>query len=160
MANAVAKRRGQFAFGRACARAALGKHVAIAMGERGMPMWPAGYAGSITHTADRAAAAVVQGGGIGIDLELLADIRSFPELVDRVALPSERDLPAAVVFSAKESVYKCVYPTLRRFLEFTDVELEVAGDRFRVIRGVDGLAVCGRFAVTAAYVATAAWLGE
>jgi 4'-phosphopantetheinyl transferase EntD len=161
VARAVAKRRRELAFGRACARAALGAHIAIGIGPGGAPIWPLGVTGSITHTDDYAAAAVVRSGNIGIDVELLARIAEVPGLAERVALPSERAVPVGVVFSAKESVYKCLYPTAGRFLEFADVELAFDRDGFRVLhaRGyVNAVGVIGRFAVSADRVATVAWL--
>jgi 4'-phosphopantetheinyl transferase EntD len=121
--------------------------------------------GSITHTDDYAAAAVVRAGHIGIDVESLARIAEIENLVERVALPSERDVPVGVVFSAKESVYKCLFqslgPTLGRFLEFADVELAFEHDRFRVLRATgyaNAGGVIGRFAISADRVATVAWL--
>jgi 4'-phosphopantetheinyl transferase EntD len=161
IARAVAKRRREFAFGRACARAALGANISIAVGQGGAPIWPAGATGSITHTDDYAAAAVVRAGTIGIDVESLARIGEIENLVERVALPSERTLPVGVVFSAKESVYKCLYPTAGRFLEFADVELAFDGDHFRVRRATgyaNAGGVIGRFAISADRVATVAWL--
>lgn len=161
VARAAPKRRREFAFGRACARAALGADVAIAVGDRGMPVWPAGSSGSITHTDDYAAAAVVRTGAIGIDLESLAQVARVPDLLATVALPSERAVPAAVLFSAKESVYKCLYPRARRFLEFHDVELAFDIGTFRVVRAAGCAArdVHGAFAVSATHVATVAWCG-
>lgn len=161
VARAVAKRRREFAFGRACARAALGADVAIGVGQGGAPIWPAGVTGSITHTDDYAAAAVVRAGHIGIDVESLARIAEIENLVERVALPSERDVPVGVVFSAKESVYKCLYPTAGRFLEFQDVELAFDGDAFTVIRAAgysarDVSSIRGRFALSATHVASVA----
>lgn len=160
VARAVAKRRREFAFGRACARRALGMDVAILVGQGGAPVWPAGVAGSITHTDDYAAAAVVRTGLIGIDVESLAHAAKVPDLLATVALPSERALPAALVFSAKESVYKCLYPTERRFLEFKDVELAFDGEAFTVLHaaGYDAAGVRGRFAISSTHVATVAVL--
>ncbi|HEX4451740.1 MAG TPA: 4'-phosphopantetheinyl transferase superfamily protein [Kofleriaceae bacterium] len=161
VARAVAKRRREFAFGRACARAALGAEVAIGVGQGGAPIWPAGVTGSITHTDDYAAAAVVRAGHIGIDVELVARIAEVPGLAERVALPSERGVPVGVVFSAKESVYKCLYPTAERFLEFAEVELAFDRDGFRVLRAsgyANASGVIGRFARSADRVATVAWL--
>jgi|HubBroStandDraft_6_1064221.scaffolds.fasta_scaffold56898_3 4'-phosphopantetheinyl transferase EntD len=162
VARAVAKRRREFAFGRACARRALGLDVAIAVGQGGAPMWPEGYAGSITHTDDHAAAAVVRSGLIGIDVESLAHAAQIPELLATVAITEgERAMPAALVFSAKESVYKCLYPTARKFLEFRDVELVFERDAFRVVRadGYDARGVRGRFALSTTHVATVAIAG-
>jgi 4'-phosphopantetheinyl transferase EntD len=159
--RAVAKRRREFAFGRACARAALGAEVAIGVGRGGAPIWPAGVTGSITHTDDYAAAAVVRAGNIGIDVELLARIAEVSGLAERVALPTEREVPVGVVFSAKESVYKCLYPTAGRFLEFADVELAFDRSNFRVLRAsgyANASGVIGKFALSADRVATVAWL--
>jgi enterobactin synthetase component D len=161
VARAVAKRRREFAFGRACARAALGVNVAIGVGQGGAPIWPAGVTGSITHTDDYAAAAVTRTGHIGIDVESLARMDEIEGLASRVALPSERAVPVGVVFSAKESVYKCLFPTARRFLEFADVELAFDRDGFRVLRATgyaNASGVVGRFAMSSDRVATVAWL--
>ena len=156
IARVVAKRRRGFAFGRACARAALGRDVAIAIGQGGAPVWPAGVTGSITHTDEHAAAAVGRA-PIGIDLESLAHAARTPDLLAMVALPSERDQLAALVFSAKESVYKCLYPTGGHFLEFHDVELAYGDGTFTLLRAT-GYAqpVHGRFAITGEHVATVA----
>jgi 4'-phosphopantetheinyl transferase EntD len=164
VARAVAKRRREFAFGRACARAALGMDVAIAVGQGGAPIWPAGYAGSITHTDDYAAAAVVRENLIGIDVESLAHASKIAELAATVAkTDGERAVAPALVFSAKESVYKCLYPTARVFLDFGDVELTFAAGEFRVLRAAgypsrDVAAIRGRFAISATHVATVATL--
>jgi len=153
--RAVPKRRRTFAFGRVCAREALGWNVAILVGQGGAPVWPAGVLGSITHTDDDAAAAIASV-PIGIDLESRAHAARTPDLLAMVALPSERALDAALVFSAKESVYKCLYPTAGQFLDFHDVELAFDGDGFHVIRAgdYDVRGMRGRFAITDALVAT------
>jgi 4'-phosphopantetheinyl transferase EntD len=156
----VAKRRRAFAFGRACARAALRLDVAIPIGKGGAPVWPPGITGSITHT-DEHAAAVIGRIPIGIDLESLANAARTPDLLAMVALPSEREQPAALVFSAKESVYKCLYPTAGHFLDFHDVELAFGDGTFTVLRAA-GYAqpVQGRFAIGADHVATVAIISD
>jgi 4'-phosphopantetheinyl transferase EntD len=142
VARAVAKRRAEYAAGRACARAAI-----AALGgepgpiprdaERGAPVWPAGVVGSITHTDGYRAAAVARTGDIltlGIDAEPHGPL---PEGVLDVILatPAERaalaDLTARhpaihwdrLLFSAKETVYKAWYPYHRRMLGFNEAEL-------------------------------------
>ena len=162
IARVAPRRRRTFAFGRACARRALGREVAIAIGQGGAPCWPAGFAGSITHTDDEAAAAVGTLPAIGIDLESLAHAARTPDLLAMVATERERAHPAALVFSAKESVYKCLYPTGGCFLEFHDVELAFADGTFTVLRadGYDARAVRGRFAIDDAFVATVAVMAD
>ena len=39
-----------------------------------------------------------------------------------------------LVFSAKESVFKCIFPLVRHFLDFHDVELAFVGERNFQIR--------------------------
>jgi 4'-phosphopantetheinyl transferase EntD len=167
--RAVPKRRRELAFGRACARDALAElglgATAIPIGTGGAPGWPPGITGSITHTDDLAAAAVLRTGAfgaLGIDLESLAHAARTPDLLATVARPHEHvDVPhlAAVVFSAKESVYKCLYPGTGRFLDFHDVDLvlDPAGT-FTVARaeGYDARTVRGRWAIAGDLVATVA----
>jgi 4'-phosphopantetheinyl transferase EntD len=130
----------EFALGRTCARDALalldGPRAAIPMGRFRDPVWPFGYVGSITHSHGFCAAAVAkvacEGGniiGIGIDCEPAAPLpNELPGLVcsaDECAwLKSHhlRDVPwDRLFFSAKESVYKALFPTTHRYLEFRDV---------------------------------------
>jgi 4'-phosphopantetheinyl transferase EntD len=94
---------------------------------------------------------------LGIDLESLAHTARVPDLLATVAIASERAHPAALVFSAKESVYKCLYAG--RFLDFHDVELAIEPGTFTVIRaaGYDASAVRGRWAIEGDHVATVAY---
>ena len=155
MANVAPRRLRTFAFGRACARAALGEDIAIPVGQGGQPTWPAGVIGSITHTDDHAAAVVMTAGrSIGIDLESRAHAARTPDLLEMVALPSERGLDAALVFSAKEAVYKCLYPITGTFLEFHDVELAL--EESSLVARAAGHVIQVRFAVDDEHVATVA----
>jgi len=140
--RAVAARRGEFATGRACARAALARlglpPAAIIPGERGAPVWPAGVAGSITHCAGYRAAAVARVfdvASLGLDAEPNEPLPAG--VLDRIALPTERawlpGLAAAVpgvcwdrlLFCAKESVYKAWFPLTGRWLGFGQAAVTV-----------------------------------
>ena len=130
------------------------------MGQGRAPVWRAGVCGSISHTDEHAAAAVGRV-PIGIDLESLANAARTPDLLSMVALPSERDQLAALVFSAKESVYKCLYPTGGHFLEFHDVELAFGDGVFTLLRAAHyPRTVHGRFAIDADHVATVALISD
>jgi 4'-phosphopantetheinyl transferase EntD len=140
--HAAEKRRRDFRAGRACARlalTALGVHdLAIPSGPRREPLWPPGIVGSITHCPGYVAAAVTLREhlpALGIDAEEWgaagSDTESFictPGELDRYrdsAWPCWRTL----VFSAKESLFKALYP-LRHFeLEFLDVEVALEPPR-------------------------------
>lgn len=129
--RAVAKRVREFRAGRACARhaiRALGlEPPAIPVGPDRAPVWPAGVVGSITHSADFAAAVVARRddvAGVGIDAERRDAVR--PELLARICTPAElrwleevpgdgeldADASRALVFSAKECLYKALHPAL------------------------------------------------
>jgi 4'-phosphopantetheinyl transferase EntD len=135
IARAVDSRRREFATGRALARQALGRlgivPVAIPAGEGSEPAWPPGVVGSITHSGGFCAVLVGRSGdyrGVGIDIELSRPpAPDIARLVVSAAEPAEYHHPSwlQTVFSAKESVYKCVYPTHRAFIDFLDVTISL-----------------------------------
>ncbi|MCF7838204.1 MAG: 4'-phosphopantetheinyl transferase superfamily protein, partial [Candidatus Marinimicrobia bacterium] len=102
----------------------------------GGPVWPAGYLGSIAHT--RAWAVAIAGAtdrwrALGIDIEDWRRLQR-PGLAQRILTPEElaawRNLPAerqtrqlALIFSAKEALFKAWHPTLRQPLALRDVAL-------------------------------------
>jgi 4'-phosphopantetheinyl transferase EntD len=106
------------------------------MAEDRAPVWPRGVVGSITHTGDFAAAAVAWAADIaalGIDSEQIIDPAAAHDIAD-VCMVDEATLFRAVdgrsfcefctfVFSAKEAVFKCLFPLTRKFLEFSDVRI-------------------------------------
>ena len=181
VASALETRRQEFSRGRACARHALTRlGVAPApipvLPSRG-PQWPAGIVGSITHTSDLACAAVARSdvvAGLGIDVE--ARDREMRTTLDRfVCTPAEREKqrllpeeidPLRLVFSAKESVHKCVAPLAGITLGFHEVELDidVANQSFsaRVLRRdpvlPDFRLLAGRFVITPRFVMTTAFI--
>jgi len=142
VSRAVAKRRGEFTTGRACARAALAKlgfpPGPILPGPRRAPQWPPGVAGSITHCDGYRAAAVAlvrDVVSVGVDAE---PNDALPDgVLDRISLPQERawlpGLAAAapgvsfdrLLFCAKESVYKAWFPLTGRWLGFEQAEITV-----------------------------------
>jgi 4'-phosphopantetheinyl transferase EntD len=182
MGGAVESRRREFATGRACARRcmiALGMPAsAVARGENREPVWPEGLVGSITHTKGYCAAALAltsAGVTLGIDCEPDGPL---PEgILDRVSTESERRhialLPAAVnwdrlLFSAKESVYKSLWPLVRDWIGFSDAEIRFepeCGDpltgaahrgRFRAeVSSPMQVTIEGRYLVAGGFVMTA-----
>jgi 4'-phosphopantetheinyl transferase EntD len=145
VANAVDKRRREFATGRNCARVALGRlgvpPVPIVRGERGAPVWPAGIVGSITHCDGYRGVAVARDRDVltvGIDAEPNEPLPNG--VLDSVSLAAERTrlalLDAAVpgvcwdrlLFSAKESVYKAWFPITGRWLGFEEADVTIHPD--------------------------------
>jgi enterobactin synthetase component D len=139
--SAVPKRQAQFRAGRYCAMLAIqalhgGSMMLIGRDASGAPLWPDGVVGSITHTDDVAAAAVASAADVlslGIDTERVISESQARDLNGTVAWPAElahartagmtRLEAMTLVFSAKESVFKCLHPRVRRTFDFQDVRL-------------------------------------
>jgi enterobactin synthetase component D / holo-[acyl-carrier protein] synthase len=127
--------------GRACASillAALGsRDTAVGVAPDRAPVWPDGFVGSIAHTDAWLCVAAARRSdvlGVGIDAEaVLADAEAgaVEEVClgpDEVALHGATGLTrgafATVCFSAKEALYKCLFPLVRRVFDFRDVRIE------------------------------------
>ena len=123
--DAVPSRRREFAAGRQCARSALGNlgvpAQAILVGPDREPVWPRGIVGSISHAQGFYCAAVSRSlRSVGLDVEKVD--ASQVELIRDSAMGDEERVMADVlpyfteaassflVFSAKETVYKCLRP--------------------------------------------------
>lgn len=182
--RAVAKRRIEYLAGRTCARAAIravAPHLAsipVGMGESREPLWPEGIVAAITHShgfASAAAARADEVRGIGLDTEHPMTAETARNVARKIAAPGELDALARAtglehaalltrVFSAKESVFKCLYPEVRRYFDFLDAEVvaidEAAGtlavrllvDLTDTLRA--GLVLHGRLVADATHVHT------
>lgn len=133
--RSAARRQAGFVAGRSAAARALrraghddaGRR--LAMDSDGVPIWPIGWRGSISHTDDVAAAvaAPVSATGIlGLDIERIVSetvaAEIAPETVPELRFDgSGLTWPQAVTaaFSAKEALYKALYPETRRFKGFS-----------------------------------------
>jgi 4'-phosphopantetheinyl transferase EntD len=141
--RAVASRRALFALGRAAAREALaqlGVHgVGIGRGEAGEPLWPSGVVGAISHSPDLAVAVAghrAEYAGLGVDVEEPArgPTARAARLICRPsemawADPESGTTRLTMLFSAKEAVFKAVYPIARVWLGFADAELKWRSER-------------------------------
>jgi 4'-phosphopantetheinyl transferase EntD len=138
LAGAVPQRRREFAAGRLCAARALtelGASGPVGRDEKTRePLWPKGVAGSISHTRALAAAAVTRGPMLGIDLEpqlsadALRDVRKLAISDAEWTLLGADAALATALFSAKESLFKCLWPSTRVFLDFPDAQLVAHDD--------------------------------
>jgi len=107
----------------------------ILVNDRGAPVMPAGWTGSVSHKGARAAAIVAPdlGAFVGLDLE-----RAAPPKVDiarRILTPREQAMIApgdgravTLRFAIKEAIYKAIDPYVRRYVGFTEVELDLEGE--------------------------------
>lgn len=139
--NAMPKRRREFTAGRLCSRRALTQfgieNFPLLVGNNKEPVWPAGIAGSISHTEGYCGVAVARKHRIetlGLDVELTwrlsrdcwRQICTRSELAWIDSLPSDkRQENVALLFSAKECLYKCQHPISRTWLDFHDVAVTI-----------------------------------
>lgn len=128
------RRQAGFAAGRQAARdalraAGLREAGCPGIGADGLPDWPEGWLGSISHSDRIAAALVAPRHGarlLGLDVERIvaAEVAAqiAPEILPEHA-PGASGLPPALevtrAFSAKEALYKALYPLTRQFREFS-----------------------------------------
>ena len=179
MDAACLHRRREFAAGRSCARKALLQlgcpSVALPTGSDRLPQWPVGYIGSISHSRDYCWAAVAGSefhASLGIDVEridaveldLAEEICTAEELRWLERLPnSTQQSKLAIIFSAKEALYKAQYPLTRSLFGFDVIQISVQVEsgtfsgRFRedVPPFQRGTVLSGRFNLSEYHVATA-----
>ncbi|MGO9489729.1 MAG: 4'-phosphopantetheinyl transferase family protein [Solirubrobacteraceae bacterium] len=140
LGDAVARRREEFATGRACAREALAGlgigPAPVPSAPDGAPCWPPGVVGSITHCEGYRACAVGRReeiAAVGIDAEpdaplpvgVIGEIALAEELacVARLAGETPGISWDRLLFSAKEALYKAWRPLADRQLGFADATL-------------------------------------
>lgn len=140
--QAIPKRLAEFLAGRILARIAqeaLGHDPAtIAIGENRAPVWPANLTGSISHARGHCACFVQDAayGHVGIDIDLVTKDQALKAILRMVINPTERalldaaplplDLSATLVFSAKETLFKALFPTVERHFGFPSAVLQAA----------------------------------
>lgn len=148
VARAVLSRKREFSTGRLLARKALRTFGlparALERGAQGEALWPAPLVGSISHTKEWCVVAVADSSsvaGIGIDIETdrfrsedakrlilhASEVQAFERIQADVRI---RELLR--IFSAKEAIYKAIYPSMGRYVDFKEVciRTDESGDRF------------------------------
>jgi enterobactin synthetase component D len=149
--RATAKRKIQYLAGRACACRAIERlkpAESVQAPQRdadGCPVWPQGLVGSISHTDAFATAAVAlrsQAIALGVDAEAVMSEEAAAEVAGLVASEDEtrrvaelaslaRPAALTLVFSAKESLFKALYPPTRRPFDYLDCEIARLDSRER-----------------------------
>lgn len=176
VASAGPKRRSDFMGGRACAHASLRELAMdrgpISKGERGVPIWPSGTVGSISHADGLCAAVAARSAtykSLGLDIErngrvttrLEKAIMTVGDLRQLNRGSLDRSTAATLIFSAKEAFYKAQYPISQTFLEFEAVNIELKPNAVEAILqiavpglGPAGTRIRGRFALDGMYIIT------
>lgn len=134
---AVIKRKAEYLAGRIVVKqalSALGLVVAqqqVGIAKDRSPVWPKDIIGSISHTQDFAVCCVIRAAEIsliGVDSELIlsasaarslaAEIHNETELNLMVNAGFTEAVGTSIIFSAKESLYKALYPVVRCYFGF------------------------------------------
>jgi enterobactin synthetase component D len=138
LAGAVPRRRAEYLAGRRCAREALrlltGRPETPGRGGDRAPLWPKGVVGSITHCGTLAVALAGPAHrylGLGVDLEAVFEAEDAAKLAPLIMTEGERrrwgaipdPVVATLTFCTKESLFKALYPVIRRRFYFDAAEL-------------------------------------
>ncbi|MBI6630200.1 4'-phosphopantetheinyl transferase superfamily protein [Pontibaca sp. S1109L] len=141
IARAVPARQREFAAGRDAARRAMAQrglaNSPIPMSSDRAPLWPQGVTGSISHCQSCCLAAIAlrtDARALGLDVE--EDTPLSDDLIAEICTPFERAWLseqstlqarhwAKVIFSAKETAYKCQYTVTRRLFGFDGFEISL-----------------------------------
>lgn len=145
--RASKRTRERFTLGRAASHLAL-QHLGIDQaypilrGQEGEPLWPAGVTGSISHCDPWTVAVVALAShrfSPGIDLENIPKANRIA-ISQLICCDGEPDLLKAdncekhvgLIFSAKEAIYKAIYPLCHRYIGFKEVKMvaHVQEERF------------------------------
>lgn len=162
--NAVQKRKAEYIAGRYCAKQAFEQltkknnsisindfHIGTA--ENRAPIWPNSVCGSITHSKGYAAAAVGLTDvirSVGIDSEKIVEQKTANNIASHILTKDEQlradkgeykndDIADFVtyltlLFSAKESIYKCLFPLVNQFFNFHDAVILIDSNTPGVFR--------------------------
>ncbi|MFT8212033.1 MAG: 4'-phosphopantetheinyl transferase family protein [Symbiopectobacterium sp.] len=143
LARSVLKRSAEFLAGRYLARHVLEKlginQFTLLSGEDRSPVWPENLCGSLSHNKDSVLCAIHRHSdmyrGVGVDVEtLMSDDRAaslWPGIIDEEELQwlQRLDMPfcqaLTLSFSAKESLFKAIYPMVQHYFDFLDAQITV-----------------------------------
>lgn len=146
--RAVAKRKAEYLAGRHLGALLLlqqGVAASIPTGMHRQPVWPDGWVGSISHTDTRAVSCLAPIDRIallGIDLERWFDDSTASQVAANLINAREARLlhsfgawnrALTLVFSAKEALFKAVYPAVGRYFDFDGAELVAVDGRRRLL---------------------------
>lgn len=137
LGDVCGKRLAEFAAGREQARrliaAITGTAEPLLVGDYRQPLWPDGIIGSISHSDDFCAVAVAARESIsdlGIDVEPMGALN--PEVEDVVlteaemtATEGQQSWVRKLIFSIKESNYKCCYHMVKAYIDFKQCEVKL-----------------------------------
>ncbi len=152
MTRWVPKRQHEFLAGRWCVQQCYA-HLGIAANLPGInrdrsPAWPDGVRGSISHCDTLALAVVARDTDVslvGVDVESIAamaqadraldsSIAHQAEIIRLKNFGCDHEQAMTLLFSAKESLYKALYPKVGRYFDYLDAEVDAMESDVLVLR--------------------------
>lgn len=150
--RSVIKRRNEFYAGRWCAAKAFEKLTGMievpGIQENRAPSWPIGYCGSISHSNEWVISCVASKDSyesVGLDIEDSSLLPNSTDWSAQIATNQELEICSvtagddalALIFSAKETLFKAINPLTNVFFDFTDAEVvgrASAGIKLKLLR--------------------------
>jgi enterobactin synthetase component D len=141
LSHAGRKRKADHLAGRIAAAYALNERTIPGIGPSGEPLWPDGMSGSITHSGMQAMAVVIRKRQalIGIDCEAILPENEAREIKDGIIDAQEEPvlshsgypfpLALTLVFSAKESLFKALFPRMQAYMGFDSARVTKLDDK-------------------------------
>lgn len=133
MKNFSVARKQEFLKGRYLAEHMLFDDSKIGKDQHGAPIFPGATKGSIAHSDKYVCVSTSEEvEGIGIDVEEVFTDTIYNETKDRLFTKAEQELiecyseplvVATLLFSAKESFYKCYHQDYLRFIDFLEIDV-------------------------------------
>lgn len=142
LTNAAIRRKAEYLTGRIAAKYALNdlgySNFILHSGLQREPLWPNGVIGSISHTHQQALAVATLPSkeilhGIGVDIEIPVTSEMAESIWSEIISPTEFiwlhthpipfSLAFTITFSAKESLFKMLYPTVRHYFDFLSARI-------------------------------------
>ena len=138
------KRKADFFSGRWCVKQLLTKHWDVSnkeagnvlIGESRSPIWPENFCGSITHSKNKAYAIIStlqKYQFVGIDAEHWVTDKLAKSLTPSICSNEEKNLLTSLpinysqaftfLFSAKETLFKALFPSVKTYFDFLDAEV-------------------------------------
>jgi 4'-phosphopantetheinyl transferase EntD len=167
-------RKREFSTGRHLAHHLLAQlipeHGPILRGPHREPSWPAGTVGSISHSAGLCAVSVASSEsflGIGLDLQIDSPDAGLASsiLSDSESNSSHSVRQLRLKFSAKEAVFKCLFPINGTYLAFRDLTVSLGATECTFTASSEALGGSvelrvgeGRYVENEEAVATAFWV--
>ncbi|PMG78023.1 4'-phosphopantetheinyl transferase family protein [Vibrio lentus] len=140
---ATDKRLAEYLAGRYSALLSLNNHnerfntpQSINISKHRYPIWPAGFIGSISHCNDQAVSITAKSNkllSVGVDIELYLSakmsekvswkIHNAEEMSILLSAGIDANIATTLLFSAKESIFKAVYPLVKFYFGFMAVRI-------------------------------------